>query len=273
MFYQLKILLGRWRLAFNRIILRRLGFELVKNEHSSPLSLTQLIDWSLQSLDTVTCLQIGAHDGVKGDHLVQLRTRPHWRNWLLEPEPGTFRTLQANTCHLPNTVCLPLALVPSIESGEVPLYKVNLERIGLKFPPQHIASQLSSLRRDKLETELAEFAGITETPPDWIHSSPVPSIDWISLIEQSSKVSPDLILLDTEGLDGQLIHAFPFDRWRPRVIVFENMWLNDHDFNHTCALLESLDYQIITIQFDSIAIQRDLLDQNTKLARQGINTL
>ena len=79
--------------------------------------------------------------------------------------------------------------------------------------------------------------------------------------------------MDTEGLDGQLIQAFPFERFRPQVIVFENMWLNDHDFDQARALLGEHEYQTITIGLDSIAIQRDLFERNTKFGRQGIKPL
>jgi FkbM family methyltransferase len=270
---KLKIFLGRCRQLFSQIILKPCGFEIIKSGVFEPLTTAQFLDWSLQSLEVVKCIQVGAHDGIREDHLVLLRPRANWHNWLLEPQPEPFQSLQANTRDQPNTTCLPLALVPDAESRDLKFYHLNTEILGGRFPHYSVLSQLSSFRREKLENELSSILGETEIPSDWIQTTSVKTITWESLIAQTSVVSPDLVVLDTEGLDGQLIQSFPFDRFSPHVMMFENMWLNDHEFDQVRALLSQNNYQTITIGVDSIAIQRDLFERNTKLGRKDIAPL
>lgn len=270
-----KILWGSLRNATNSFVLEKFGYKLVKldTEQFDSLSIAQVVDWAVNTLPSVKCLQIGAHDGVAGDHLTSLRPRPNWSSWLLEPDPQTFRSLQANTQSERNTTCLPFALVPSDKFATPLLYQIDPSHPELVLPAFWVSSQLSSLRRDKVEKELLNLLDRTHIPPEWIKAIPVQTVDWLTLLQQTSQVAPDLILIDAEGLDGELINSFPFDQFIPKVIVFEQMWASDDEYSAALTLLRKNGYSIFAMRFDTVAIQQNLIESNIAAGRKGLTSL
>ncbi|MCC5021886.1 MAG: FkbM family methyltransferase [Candidatus Synoicihabitans palmerolidicus] len=204
------------------------------------------------------------------------RRRPQWRSWLVEPQPTVFRELQQNTRLEPGTVCLPFALSP--EAGTLQLHRV---KDSFRFTPHGAAHNFSghaSSNREKLLQEIAIITGQSTVSDDWLETVEVPCITWDELFDRHVEGIPDVLLIDTEGMDAALLKAFPWSRSdaRPRIIIFEHLWMNPAEYRNTNDTLRRANYLLLPHTIDTIAIHQDVLDQRfanpIPLANYDINS-
>jgi FkbM family methyltransferase len=259
MICRLQIWLGRMRNKFNKKLLIPLGYQLVKQQSYARISVTNVVSWALKNNETVICVQVGANDGVQSDPIRNLRRNPHWRTWLLEPQPAVFYRLQRNVKAEPHSVCLPFALAPSV--GILEIFRVSDKLASDKWVKQHDFSLQSSFDREKLRNEIAAMAGRSSIPDSWIETIAVESIDWSTLFERKMGCLPNLVVLDTEGMDAALLRAFPFAEAHPDVVVFEHMWMGRLEYEEINALFRREGYQLWSIGDDSVALSSQIVDQ------------
>ena len=256
---KLKIWLGRKRETLVREYAEQRAFSLFKEEQRLELQLAQLVDWAVARREAVKCLQIGANDGEYADPLKFHRKRRSWSTWLIEPQPEIFLRLQENVKNEPNSVCLPYAL--SNRPGALRLYvvdkSVRLERPDGKI---HDFSVHTSSDREKLSSEVAKMMGVDKTPESWINAIDLPTISWGQLLERIGG-APNVLVMDTEGMDAELLRTFPFNHGHPEVIAFEHMWMNRSVYTDICCLLEREGYRLMPVGCDTVALRQKLFEE------------
>jgi hypothetical protein len=69
----------------------------------------------------------------------------------------------------------------------------------------------------------------------------------------------DLVVVDAEGFDGQIVRSFPFERFLPKIVYFEDKHLSPDDSAETLALLRRHNYSIIRLDWNWCAIRSDIM--------------
>jgi FkbM family methyltransferase len=160
-------------------------------------------------------VDVGAYDGVSLSN-----SRPFvlagWRGVLIEPHPTHFARLQENSASLPNVECLRCAC--SDEAGVLPLF------IGTDGAD----TMMSTLSRDDnawfKRTRSAESVDVAVEPVEAI-------LDRVEFPRDFG-----ILLVDTEGMDYEVLRGVAFERHSPRIILTEEYILNpDKHKRNTCT--------------------------------------
>jgi Methyltransferase FkbM domain len=69
-------------------------------------------------------------------------------------------------------------------------------------------------------------------------------------------VRVDLFHIDTEGYDYRVLRQFDFDRFRPRVVLYEHTHLTKTERKNATNLLKAYGYRICCGRFDTLAVLR-----------------
>ena len=237
------------------------GYTLTKITDSDEIDLTvsQLVHWLFEGVENVTCAQIGANDGVAHDPFRLLRSNPTWRTWLLEPQPAVFKKLKRNVKRESGSVCFPYAL--SLAPGIKSLFTVNESQVQKETGSARDFSVHASFDFEKLRDEIGEILNRPTIPENWIARTEVNCVDWDQLFNELIGHIPQLILLDTEGMDAELLRAFPFSTAQPEVIVFEHLWMHRAEYQGIQDMLRGAGYHLMPLAKDSVAIHSGLLSR------------
>ena len=86
----------------------------------------------------------------------------------------------------------------------------------------------------------------------------------------------DALILDTESYDHELIRSIDWNRFKPRLIVFEHQHMDDDTARSTYALLESQGYSVFRSRRDSAAVYHPIRQAKVfgiGLSRTGTSSL
>lgn len=87
-----------------------------------------------------------------------------------------------------------------------------------------------------------------------VKENSVPHLTWFDILQ---KISPQLIVIDTEGLDWQLLAEFDLSRHQPVAFYFESGEPLDWD-SKIIAKYQAYDYRFRTFKDNAIFIKHDL---------------
>jgi FkbM family methyltransferase len=193
-------------------------------------SVDAIIDQWSKETDAFTVLQVGANDGFTHDPVQKWAKRDQWRGVLLEPQPHVVAhyTRRMYAAH-PDIHVINAAL--GEEDGTTKLYKIS-------FSNDRWASGLSRFDKASLEQLIAEGRldkrirkNGAKPPKDrsqWIDAIDVPVISFDTLFQNYDFLQhTKLLMIDTEGFDGEVIRMFPFEQTVPPLVVFEDMHLSE----------------------------------------------
>lgn len=192
---------------------------------------------------------VGAHNGAKTLPLIK-ESALLGRVLLVEPVPFLCEALRAAVKDIPNVsvanVCV--ALEDGMVEFSAPTARANEVLPG--------ADQLGSMNSSHAAAHSQQLAGCFEVLA-------VESRTFASLLRDYDVTSVDTLFTDTEGYDCELLPDFPFDRVRPRVIVFEFKH-SDGPFRVGPKLaglllrLEALQYDVSVLDVENmVATRRD----------------
>lgn len=179
-------------------------------------------------------VQVGAFDGMEGDHLFDLVHRYHWHGILIEPQPRAFELLKENYAREQNLRFFNVAIGPeegtltlfTRKSGSVPIASVS-KRLLVK--PGHSSSEIEAIE-----------------VPCW-------TFDRL-MSEAGSPPRVDLLQIDAEGFDYEIIRSIRFDRVKPSIIRFEHALLSERDRNECLQLLAMHGYRFLLEDRDTMAM-------------------
>jgi FkbM family methyltransferase len=205
--------------------------------------------------EAVSCLQIGANDGVTNDPLHRYLTRHGWRGLLLEPLVDVFHNELSHTYRgNPRVILENVALADS--EGSLPLYRVAISNARW-------ATGLSSFRRDSIEAHIEngyierkareEGVPVPGDPDRIIETVVVPTTTVERLLAKHGIDELDLICIDTEGFDFEILKLVDFARLAPQVVLFESKNLSDGDYAEAKELLGGHGYSLFWDGGDTLA--------------------
>jgi hypothetical protein len=76
-----------------------------------------------------------------------------------------------------------------------------------------------------------------------------------TLLKQKDVESPDLLLVDTEGHDDKIIKMFPFQKYRPELVIFEHKHLTKNKKRSICKKITNYGYSIQETNTDIVALK------------------
>ena len=210
-------------------------------EHVGPKLLAALAE----AYESVTFVEIGAHDGAHNDPLREFILSRQWAGVMVEPVPDLFERLRRNYEAL-ERVAVENVAISDVE-GRRPLYHLepvdDPEREGLLF----IYDQIGSLSRD---TVLAHRHLIPDLERRLVRTE-VTCITFESLCRKHGLGDLDVLAIDAEGHDWTILQGVDFEAHRPRLVLYEHAHLSAADRRDCRAHLERQRYETREEGFDT----------------------
>jgi len=178
-------------------------------------------------------LQVGANDGKRHDSVSPFIHKYRWQGLLLEPLPDIFETLRLNYANRSNVVLINAALAD--RDGEMTFYRV---RPGPEVPDN--CNELGSFYRDVILKHTYLFPQIEK----YISTQIIEAVSFPTLVQRHNVQKIDALIVDTEGFDFEILKLADFQRFRPKVVIYEHMHLNKEDQEAARQLLADLDYDV-----------------------------
>ena len=189
----------------------------------------------------VTFVNIGANDGLSGDHLREFIIRKRWRGLLVEPVPFVFDRLRRAYRGV-DTVQFEQAAIAA-QDGTTPFW--FLQKNNTLAPGY---DQIGSFSRDYLLHHAGMFPGLEP----FITSMAVPSLTLASLLRKHAMSQLDILFIDAEGYDGKIVKQIDF-RQPPGLVIFENARMPAAEREECHQLLACQGYRIADDGSNTIA--------------------
>ncbi len=176
---------------------------------------------------------VGAFDGVENDPISRFIRGRDCRGILIEPQPAAFERLRENFAGFPRIELLNAAIDET--SGSRVLYSV---RPGADLPPW--IEQIASFSLDHLTKHEAQAPGLSAQ----IVEQPIRTVSFGDLLDEQRLDHIDVLQIDAEGMDGQMLRWFPFERVRPGVLYYETVHLPADEERAVRARLAGFGYRV-----------------------------
>lgn len=224
-----------------KLLLKSVGVEL---RRYSPLS--RACDMLIQKGENPTFLQIGANDGVMHDDVYPLVSKHQLTGVVVEPIPAYFETLRQIYIRQPRVKPVNMALHPSEPS-------MQLFMVDPKKATQTWHHGLPSFNRENVKNHY----GVTD---DMIVPVEVPCVSFNRLCaEHLGGRALDILVIDTEGFDGEILAMVDWTIHRPKVIQFERKHIPGPDFDQLRQKLRGMGYAISWDHTDCWATRPELV--------------
>jgi FkbM family methyltransferase len=185
-------------------------------------------------------LQIGANDGQRGDALWAIRDVCPWQGILVEPQPEAFQKLKALHADSPGVICENVAIGPT--NGKLTLYR-------LRHPDgSQCWDDLTAASPEKLDRTMRHLHIYAPVEP-----FEVPTVTPSFILAKHGIDYLDILVVDTEGMDAEIIKAFDFERHQPIIVQFELVHLRDDELADCLALLKRHGYLYAVAERDVVA--------------------
>ena len=179
-------------------------------------------------------LTIGAFDGLANDPISRFVRGRECHGVLLEPQPAVYARLCANYRDFPQFTLLNAAIDQT--SGYRKMYYVPEGEAGLPEWTQQIASfQLEHLVKHEKDAPGLSLR---------IQSQEIRTISFADLLDSLQLRAIDVLQIDAEGMDGQLLEWFPFERLKPGVLHYEAAHLSSVEHQAVRARLRAFGYWV-----------------------------
>jgi FkbM family methyltransferase len=204
-------------------------------------------------------VEIGANDGEHEDLLQSAIRSGSWRGIMVEPVPWIFERLRANHGGHEG-IAFENAAVGEAD-GSMPFFHMprteDHEREGLPGWYHGIGSfsRESILRHADQVPDLEQRLVSTE----------VQTLTFDSLMRKHGAESLDLLLVDTEGFDWEILRGIDFERWRPRLVIYEHYHLTAADQADAVATFSGHGYGTLEEHFDTFCLRTDVDDDLTRM--------
>ena len=169
-------------------------------------------------------VDVGAHDGISLSNSYPL-VKAGWRAILIEPNPAVFAKLQRAHSSKSDVTCLQMAC--SNSAGEADLFFGSDGENGFFSTLCRDENEWFSKARSQFSTRIK-----TETLTNVLRQHKAPS-------------AFGLLLVDTEGLDFEVLDGLDFSQFRPRIIVTEEYKSNVDKHAAKYALLVKNSYSLV----------------------------
>lgn len=172
------------------------------------------------SIEDVFFIQIGANDGVSFDPIHHLIVNNQWSGILIEPGELAYHTL-LQTYYGMNDRLQFLQCAVTNYDGYINLY------CGSTTP--------------HFTVDFLKAKHMFDVEPKEIQ---VPCISMRSLLHKYVKDKLDILQIDAEGHDSVILENFDFDNYRPKVIRFEHVSIDELTLRKSLTTMIDLGYTI-----------------------------
>jgi len=212
--------------------------------HTGTRSADAFIDKFSKQHPGIYFIQVGANDGQSGDPIYKYVNRDKWQGILIEPLKYVFDALKYNYRHCSGLIFVNAALSDTV--GEKEFYKIE-EKEELMREGFH---QLASFNKDVI----LKHAHRLENMEQYIVTEKIKTVTFDSLVKEYNIAHVTLMHIDTEGYDFEVLKMFPFKKFLPRVVLFENKHLSAADNAAADKLLHEHGYKLFSLGDDTLAI-------------------
>lgn len=208
---------------------------------------------ALRGRMTVSFVQVGSHDGITGDPIHNLVIEnTHWRGVFVEPVRRNFDRLR-ETYRTAKDSQRRLSFENAAIDHSTGVRKFFYLSDAIQSDKQLLASlpftydQLSSFNKEHVES-----LGSGVRP--YILEMDMPCLSLQDLLDKHRIEALDLIHIDTEGFDYSVLRQIDFNRYRPKVILYEHVHLTPQDQDSAIVLLKRHGYDIQRFGGDTMAL-------------------
>lgn len=205
-------------------------------------------------------VQIGANDGVSWDPLREAIGNTNWSGLMVEPVPYVAARLRENIAGNPRLTIDMVAVAE--EDGEKEFFHLPEADEGDEIWTWYHA--LGSFDRDHLLRH-------TEIIPDIesrIISTTVPCVTFDTLMARHNLDHVDVIQIDAEGYDHIILGLIDYERYAPKVVMYEHKQMTAADRRRIEAMLRSADFEFFSDWLDTTAISKVTLAEHPDLANR-----
>lgn len=191
-------------------------------------------------------VQVGAHEGQAGDPISLYVKRDGWSGILVEPVPELFERLQATYRGVAGLTFENVAIAE--QPGRRRFYRLS-PAAGEVY---ELADALGSLDRDVLLSHAQQVPDIER----YVEEIEVDCLTFDGLFARHDVDRIDLLHIDAEGYDARLLRTFPWQRFEPRVVLYEHDHLDRRDRAATEAMLRERGYELVLSRTNTLAARR-----------------
>jgi len=207
-------------------------------------------EWLHRLLGTgrdVFFIQIGANDGKTYDYIYPIARERGWRGVLVEPIGYLFSRLVENYRGAQGIEFENAALAEV--AGKKGFYRLReIEDAALPLWYEGIGS----LNKDTILSHRYLIPNID----DLLVEEEVECITFDELTNRHGVTKIDLILIDTEGYDLNILRTIDFRRFRPKLLIYEQLHLSLYDKAAAKDLLRSWGYAVLPMGLNNAAVRR-----------------
>ncbi len=188
-------------------------------------------------------VQIGANDGKADDMLYPLVREHKWKGVLVEPVKYLFDRLVANYAETQGLVFENAALMD--QDGSAVFYR--LRQTDDPLPDWY--DKLGSFSREVVLSHKGAIPNIE----DYLLEETVECVSFATLVARHKVRRIDMILVDTEGLDFEILKKIEFRHYHPKLIIYEQKHLSSEDKAEAVRLLKRNGYIVHPCGMNNVA--------------------
>jgi len=177
---------------------------------------------------------VGAFDGLTNDPISRFIRTHGCEGILIEPQPAIYQRLHENLKQFHRFTLLNAAV--DEVSGSRPIYYVPP---GIEGLPDWTA-QITSFSLEHVKKHETDVPGLSA----FIKEETIPTISFNDLLGRYHIRSLDVLQIDAEGMDGQMLEWFPFERLKPCVLHYETTHMSAAEHERVRARLRSFGYAV-----------------------------
>lgn len=236
--------------SFREFLLAR-GYQISKrpNVQFPQLSVFDLAISLLMSArdNKIRFLQVGANDGVYGDSIYRFVSSFPWEGILVEPQPEIFEKLKRNYQSASTRLIFENSAIGRADRGDLTLFRPNQSEQHDGYP-----SSIASFNRSAVAAQM-------KTPESEIESISVPCVTIDAMLARHGWKELDLLLIDTEGLDLEVLQSISLSKCAPLLIQLEHGHLSPAEINDAVSHLADNHYEVLYggHYVDTIAVHRN----------------
>lgn len=181
----------------------------------------------------VFVLQVGANDGVTNDPIHPFVDEYRWKGLLLEPLSDIFEKLQQNYKGEAGIELCNAAMAD--QNGSMTFYRVTG---GAEVPEW--CDRIGSFSRETVLSHKHRFPAIER----YITEQAVDVLSFNTLVDRYSIQGIDVVMIDAEGYDYEILQQIDLVRFRPKLVVYEQIHLSKAVKKASVDLLNRAGYDV-----------------------------
>ncbi len=220
---------------------------LVRNLDTSPSTLRWLAPEIIRRHQLKTFVQVGANDGQSGDPIEECIERFELRGVMVEPQPKPCALLRQKYAGVDRIIIDQVAI--SEKEGFLSLFHFESDHIATRSAKEVKADLLSSADRAHMERmkEAMENTGA-------IQEMKVPALTWKGLLQKHGLACPDLVVVDTEGMDDVIVNQIELESGGPALIQFEHLHIPSARLEACTSRLYGAGYRFVMSEYDVLGL-------------------